>query len=259
MTIVQTGIPLAPFNEFQVQRQLPHPRLSTFCGREDILEEMKTFLSTSMVEKGNLCKRAVVVLHGMGGIGKSQIALEYIYRSLEDYNAVFWINATDSNTWNASSREIAEMLISHYATKYHGERSFADIATDLGIPGQIDNGGLLSERVAKEAWPYIRKWLARDGNSGWCLIVDGLNVLNDTEKMQEMLPACAYGHVVATSRVRVPGVKLIEVLEIDKESGLRILLGQAFDTVARDGELSTPSSTGLSNHSDLSCSQLTLR
>ncbi|KAF2788218.1 hypothetical protein K505DRAFT_315276 [Melanomma pulvis-pyrius CBS 109.77] len=220
---LNTVVPV-PFDEFVVESNLPFARLENFSGREDILEDVKICLSSTSSEKGRLCKRGVVVLQGMGGIGKSQIALEYLYRNIEDYTAVFWIDATNPSTVEESGRGIMGGLIAHYAKKHRGGLNFADIAIDLGIPGQITNEGFLSDQAASAAWTSVRKWLTRDGNSGWCLVIDGFNIERDTERMQGLLPSSAYGHIIATSRVSVPGYKCIDIPVLDKESGLKLLL-----------------------------------
>ncbi|KAI9765584.1 MAG: hypothetical protein M1840_007273 [Geoglossum simile] len=136
---------VVPIDEFHVARNLPFAQLGNFSGRGDTLEEMKNFLSPTLLEKGRLCDRTVVVLQGMGGIGKSQIALEYLYRNQGDYSAVFWIDATNPNTVKESGREIMESLIAHYAKRHPGGTNFADVAIDLCIPGQITSEGVLSD------------------------------------------------------------------------------------------------------------------
>jgi hypothetical protein len=199
---------------------------------------MEDFLTPLVDEKGSICKRAVVALYGMGGIGKSQIVLEYLYRNPEDYSTVFWVDATDQSTVSESGRRVLQILIAHYSAKHLGDHKFANIATDLGIPGQINIDGLLSEQVAESPWPSIKRWLTRDTNSGWCVVIDGLNVLDDVDRMQELLPASAYGHVIVTSRVPVPGSKLISVLEMDKCSSIRLLLNQAIETASKESKSS---------------------
>ncbi|KAK3346546.1 hypothetical protein B0T25DRAFT_613106 [Lasiosphaeria hispida] len=224
----------APFDEFKVPRQLPYHRLTNFCGQENILHEMGDFLTVSTAEKGSAWKRAVIVLQGMGGLGKSQIALEYMFRNPEAYSAVFWVGATDPSTVCDSGRQILDlqMLIAHYSTKYYGEDKFPDGATDLGIPGQIMRGCEVGEAVAKTPWPSIHRWLARERNSRWCLVVDGLNVPEDEERMRALLPACDHGHIIVTSRITVTEFKIIEVLEMGKASSLKLLLGDSFETAS---------------------------
>ncbi len=166
----------------------------------------------------------------MGGIGKSQIALEYLYRNPGDYNAVFWIDATNPKTVKESGREIMESLIAHYAKKHQGGTNFASVAIDLGIPGQITSEGVLSDRATKTAWTSVKKWLVRNGNCGWCLVVDGLNDESDTERLPKLLPSCAYGHVIVTSKVVAPAYKLIDIPPLDEKSGLRLLLDGQVET-----------------------------
>ncbi|KAK0705669.1 hypothetical protein B0H67DRAFT_649977 [Lasiosphaeris hirsuta] len=159
-------------------------------------------------------KRAVVVLQGMGGLGKSQIALEYMFRNPETYSAIFWVDATDQSTICDSGRQILQMLIAHYSTKHRGENLFTDVATDLGIPGQIMRGCELGEDVAKAPWPSIHR--------------------RSQDACATPLPACDHGHVIVTSRIAVAEFKLIEVLGMDKVSGLRLLLGDDFETASGD-------------------------
>jgi len=175
-------------------------------------------------EKDQLCRRTVVVLQGMGGMGKTQIAFEYVRRNKEDYTTVFWVDVSNPSTIDASGRRIMDRLISHYAKKYPGQQKFGSIATDLQIPGQVNSSGELTGNAAKSPWPCVQKWMARDANTGWCLVVDGINDETDGDRMLELLPACAHGHIIATSRVRVADFELIEIAELEKQSSVKLLL-----------------------------------
>jgi len=65
-------------------------RLATFTGRDDILTEMKTSLRTT---KAVAVVQVVAALHGLGGVGKTQLAIEYCYRNTSDYDVVWWVDA----------------------------------------------------------------------------------------------------------------------------------------------------------------------
>src|SRR5690348_16904292 len=68
---------------------VPFPRNPFFTGREAILEELHAHLK---VDKAATLVQAYA-LQGLGGVGKTQTALEYAYRHALEYNAVFWIEA----------------------------------------------------------------------------------------------------------------------------------------------------------------------
>lgn len=66
---------------------VPFPRNLFFTGREKILETLHTQLSTNQA----VALTQASALSGLGGVGKTQIALEYAYRHALEYSAVFWI------------------------------------------------------------------------------------------------------------------------------------------------------------------------
>jgi len=79
----------------------PNPN---FTGRGELLAQLGERLGAGTT--------AVLpaTLHGMGGIGKTQMATEYIYRHLQDYDIVWWIQATRSTQIHASLTELAQHL-----------------------------------------------------------------------------------------------------------------------------------------------------
>ncbi|OAT07923.1 hypothetical protein BDBG_16920 [Blastomyces gilchristii SLH14081] len=190
-----------------------------FCGRVNVLESIQTILNLTMLEnKNHPCRRTMVIFQGIGGIGKTQTALEYI---------------------DVSANRIMDELITHYAKKYPGEEKFGSIAADLQIPGQIDRQGQLRGNAAKSPWQCVRKWLARDANIGWCLVVDGINDEADGDRMLELLPACDHGHIIATSRVRLSDFKIIEIPELEEQFSVKMLLDRRVDSL-KDGDEAKP-------------------
>ncbi|WP_340684174.1 SAV_2336 N-terminal domain-related protein [Amycolatopsis coloradensis] len=77
------------------------PRNPNFTGRDELLEQLTKRLSSGTT--------AVLpsALHGLGGIGKTQMAAEYIYRHLQDYDLVWWIDAAHTTQIRAGLSELA--------------------------------------------------------------------------------------------------------------------------------------------------------
>jgi len=138
--------------------QVPLGRNLNFTGREEMLNELAESVSNSHL-------LAVVALHGMGGVGKTQLALEYAYRYADRYRLVAWIRAEEPETLAAD---------------------YCAIGTPLGLPETPD------QRLRIEA---VRSWL--ESHDHWLLILD--NTPNP-EALRAYLPRTHTGHILVTSR-----------------------------------------------------------
>jgi tetratricopeptide (TPR) repeat protein len=142
---------------------VPFLRNRNFTGREDELKELRASL--------NAGETAAIVqpraIHGLGGIGKTQLAVEYAYRNAGDYDIVWWIRSEDPVT-----------LVNDYAS----------LAAELDLPEKDEK----EQRVTVEA---VKKWLRR--NRGWLLIFD--NAV-DANSIHNCLPSGGIGHIIITSR-----------------------------------------------------------
>ncbi len=68
---------------------IPYPRNPYFTGREELLRRLAASLRAG--ETVGISQPQAV--SGLGGVGKTQIALEYAYRYYQDYDAVLWTRA----------------------------------------------------------------------------------------------------------------------------------------------------------------------
>ena len=84
--------------------EIPNRRVDGFVGREDILQRLDKALSDGSVPR-------YAVLQGMGGQGKSQVALEYCRRKKDSpYSAIFWVDATTESSVKGSFQSISERI-----------------------------------------------------------------------------------------------------------------------------------------------------
>lgn len=142
------------------------PRNPNFTGRVDLLERLSERLREGMT---TVLPEA---LHGMGGVGKTQLAIEYAYRHQSEYDIVWWIPAERPGKIGQALVELAQRL------------------------------GLSTSAEANIAGPAVREAL-REGRpySRWLLIFDNAD---DPERVRDYFPATTPGSgtILVTSRNR---------------------------------------------------------
>jgi hypothetical protein len=87
--------------------EVPVPKVSHFIGRDIYIGQI-----TSIFDRGDT-NPAIVVLLGVGGQGKTQIALEFCRRSSSKYRAIFWINASAEDCVVRGFERIAKLCMPH--------------------------------------------------------------------------------------------------------------------------------------------------
>ena len=80
-------------------------RVKDFIGRDNLLDQIRSHFSRN--QEG---PPPVLILHALGGQGKSQITLEYCRKWRETYRGVFWIDANSEMTATQSYGAIAAEL-----------------------------------------------------------------------------------------------------------------------------------------------------
>jgi tetratricopeptide (TPR) repeat protein len=83
---------------------VPYQQNFRFTGRKAFMETLKERLFVQVQKQYN----HRVALYGMGGVGKTQIALEYVYSHEASYERIYWISAVDQASLLSGYRQIAE-------------------------------------------------------------------------------------------------------------------------------------------------------
>jgi tetratricopeptide (TPR) repeat protein len=141
-------------------------------------------------------------VYGLGGIGKTQIALEMAYWTREKYSecSVFWIQATH-----------AESI----------QQAFKDIGMRLNVPG--------IEMEQADAKKLVQRHLSQEPAGQWLLIVDNVDDMDiwDNE-LKAYLPQSQQGSIVCTTRnrkvaIKIAGPDAIKVPQMDEEIAMQLL------------------------------------
>ncbi|KAF8440556.1 P-loop containing nucleoside triphosphate hydrolase protein [Kalaharituber pfeilii] len=197
-----------------------------FVGREYLLEQL-----VHEIDEGRAAMDITqVVLYGMGGMGKTQIALEYVYRHRKDYSSTFWINASSEQTTKTNFIQIMEQLIEHHA-KLLDSPDYKHIGSLLGMAGKLDSAGLFSTEKPEEEQQVIKavqKWLTAEQNDKWLLVFDNLDDLESFD-INDYIPPCDFGTVIITSRRRgsTQGRRGLEVHQMQHNEAEKLLLTSA--------------------------------
>ncbi|MGZ2357655.1 FxSxx-COOH system tetratricopeptide repeat protein [Streptomyces sp. 372A] len=152
--------PRFPSDTPQVWGGVPRRNIR-FTGREQLLTDAYRALQESGPGAG------VVAFHGMSGVGKTQLAAEYVYRFGSEYDVVWWVPADRRAIYR---------------------QKLAELAPELGL----STGPEYGERLRA-----VRDSLRRgDPHSHWLLILDGAD---EPDQIWDLVPT-GPGHVLITSR-----------------------------------------------------------
>ena len=190
-----------------------------FVGREYLLENLK-----QEVEEDKHTQNTIV-LYGIGGMGKTQLAIEYIHRHYEDHSSVFWINAASDQTTVLGFTQIMQRLIEHHAQL---SADYPHIGRLLGMSDKLDSNGCFSVTQPSEAQYVVgavKRWFALPKNSNWLLVFDNLDD-PDLVDIEEYIPVCNHGTVIITSRRRSlqQGRRGFEVEQMEPKEAVQLLL-----------------------------------
>jgi tetratricopeptide (TPR) repeat protein len=183
---------------------VPYGRNPYFTGRDDILNTLYRQLHDSQTAAISQTQ----AISGLGGIGKTQTAVEYAYRYRDDYRYVFWVRAD---------------------TELELTNSYVAIAQTLNLP-------LKDAENQDETVQSVRVWLGREAH--WLLIFDNAD---RPDLVQPFLPRDITGHILVTSRAQdfqdLGILQPLEMAPLSRDEAIAFLLNRTgrIDLVGAQG------------------------
>ncbi|QPC71750.1 hypothetical protein HYE68_002502 [Fusarium pseudograminearum] len=196
---------------------VPYSYNPDFVGRSGTLEVLKSQLGhTGTGTESKAHRRAA--LHGLGGVGKTQIALAYS-RWLQYFSkstSVFWVHASSVERFS---------------------EAYTKIAKACKIPGH--------DGPSFDALSVVKDWLESDESGQWMMIVDNADDMQlffpqpadlpqpesngENGSLAEFIPECVHGTILITTRNMQVGSRLlkgkrpIEVGKMDEYEATQLL------------------------------------
>ncbi|MGI6634222.1 MAG: metallophosphoesterase [Christensenellales bacterium] len=145
-----------PFNN------IPYDENPNFTGRTEILKEIKNHLNPGEKKPHSLA------LHGLGAVGKTEIALEYTLQNGHLYDAIWWVNAEN------------------------------DLAIINSYRGFLQKKGMIQKDApykSEEILQLIKGWMKENDN--WLFLYDNAESEKD---LTPYLPRVNTGHILITTQ-----------------------------------------------------------
>lgn len=170
---------------------IPYRSNVFFTDRETILATLaSSFASTQTPQT------PILALNGMGGMGKTQIALTYIYHPAHAYQTMLWLNASTRTVLSTEVRALADQLSLPQDERDDEQRLFAS----------------------------VKRWL--QDQPAWLLVLDQIE---DLTLIDRLVPSQSHGHVLLTTRKQALGglAFAVPLTSMENDASILFLLRRA--------------------------------
>ncbi|KAI1462266.1 TPR-like protein [Annulohypoxylon moriforme] len=175
---------------------IPFLQNGRFSGRFETLSEIQNVLDPE--QRSSSTKS--IALFGMGGVGKTQLALQYIYQNLDTYGVILWIAADNIIAIDHSFREVAQGL-------------------------HLDQDKNKFQDSGDAIWK-VKNWL-NTTSIPWLIVFDNVD---DLQVMKIIWPTSSHGSILLTTRnfdvANNPYSRCIQLEPFDEFEGTLMLIKQ---------------------------------
>lgn len=156
-------------------KQIPFRRNPFFAGREQIIADLFSYIRAE--------PPSLMALSGLGGVGKTQVAIEFALRFSEDFGSVIWLSGHSEQ----ALRKSIEATVKRLDLPFDAE--------DKNHQGAVDS---------------LQTWMGQE--KGWLAVIDNVDEL---DSLGGCIPNNVQGHVLMTSRLRVfDRLGIVELFEL---------------------------------------------
>ena len=141
-----------------------------FIGRETELQGIESILDLESSRPS--LSRKVIVLGGVGGIGKTQLAVDFAKRHSSSFSSIFWLKANTEATLKSSLRTVANRVFQ---------------------PDKVAEWD--DDRLRN----YVSNWFSESDNTRWLLIFDNYDDPYQYT-ITQYFPFVAHGSIIITTR-----------------------------------------------------------
>ncbi|KAJ5769158.1 protein kinase subdomain-containing protein [Penicillium odoratum] len=211
-----------PVDRFHIPFRLtamPEIKKESFLGRQDNLRDLWQYFQPTQSHS-----RKVAILHGLGGIGQTQLAIRFARDHQQEFPAIFWLSGKDQST-----------LV----------QSFSSYFSRLPEQPEIPKAFSIDE---EQRFKVVREWLEIEGNSRWLIILDNVDrytpadsATGDAYDVRNFFPETDHGSILITSRL----TELAElgqpfpVYKLDQSDTIELLLSESGLLSSTDKHLKT--------------------
>jgi hypothetical protein len=201
------------------------PKTSSFIGRQSDLDSIEKQLMPRKARD----RRKICVIHGLGGIGKTQLAIEYARLHKDLYTSFFWIDGKTEESLIQSLLRIASRL------------PYSQML-------DIDTQKASSQEESRKAAQEILKWFTLEGNTQWLLVFDNIDKTSYEEKSDQHIETSSYdiieyfprgdsGSIIVTTRLQrlISLGSSISLRKLSVLDGLFLLENHARRSLRRSG------------------------
>ncbi|CAM1505177.1 Fc.00g108140.m01.CDS01 [Cosmosporella sp. VM-42] len=220
---------------------VPYTKNHNFVHRPGVLNDLKQQLGYG--QRQSACKPlSRVALFGLGGVGKTQVAIAYVYWLQEKFPdvSVFWVHASNPDRF---------------------QQAYMSIAKECSIPGHDD--------PEVDVLELVKSWLENKYRSPWLMVIDNADdthlfvrsqqevnqsnlpssAIDTAGNLGRYIPSCSHGSILITSRNKqaalrlAPESPLIEVGRMTEDEA-----DQLVQKMLLASEMTTQEITDLATH-----------